>query len=325
MESGNVRQNPSQSSGSLSLVHSPTAGPRKLLITPLTIVKTLYRFVPEPTGLSITEFTAERGRKIFALSFPSPFRQTGQRNEDRKEPKQRGYQTIPALGGTTHLDLLALDTLPLQPDRANNSQTSQCHTDIPRLNQCAIVRHQNAVQKLRRDRLLDRRGTQPQDHGRIEPLSFLQQTSQEAVREHILADGHEEGSAKGLGKHDERSSHGYVGDWQHSLDGDEGLLHREPDAEAIQDLIADPFGRAGVDGEGGKKAGADRHENGRGVEEGDVVAQSGNASTTEDGEEDESQHEREAHNAGFGGGGAFDRLEPDGEVVAVTMALAHAE
>jgi hypothetical protein len=206
-----------------------------------------------------------------------------------KENGQRKHTT--SSSRTAHLDLLPFDTLPLQAQRPNQRQARHRHTHIPRLRQGLVVRDQHSRQELRRNRALQRRGTQPQHHRRIEPPGFLDQAGHETVGEDVLRDRDEQRASEGLREHDERGADGDVFDGQHALHGDEGLLHCDPDTESIEDLVADPFRRGSVDGESGEEPGTDGHEDRGGDEEGHVVADCCYAGAAQDGEEDEGEHE----------------------------------
>lgn len=80
---------------------------------------------------------------------------------------------------------------------------------------------------------------------------------QQAVVENVLANGDEERAAEGLEEHAHRCAGGHVLEREDGLDRDQGLLHAEADAEAVDDLVADPHAVAGADLEGGQEAGAD--------------------------------------------------------------------
>ncbi|KAL9119799.1 MAG: hypothetical protein Q9187_003647 [Circinaria calcarea] len=206
------------------------------------------------------------------------------------------------------------DTLPLQTRRPNPSQASHRHTHIPRLGQRANIRDQHTGQILGRDGGPQRRGTCPRNRRAIKPSRLLQQARQQAVLRHILGNTDEQHAAERLHEHDQRGADGQVRERKNSLHRDQRLLHREANTEAVEDLVADPFRRGGVDCESGQEPRADGLEDGAHDEKGCVVTDCCYAGTTKNGHQDQSEDEGKTHDSGGGGGDGLDGLEPDGEV-----------
>ena len=143
----------------------------------------------------------------------------------------------------------------------------------------------------------------------------MPQSFDEFVGEDILADGDEERAAELLHEHDEGDTRGSVPAGEDGLRGEGGLLHAEAEAEAEEDLVADPFGVHGVRPESGDEAGADGHDGAAGEHEGDIVADTLDEEAGGDAGTDEAKYHGELVDAGFFGADVFDGLEPDGEVV----------
>jgi len=93
------------------------------------------------------------------------------------------------------------------------------------------------------------------------------------------------------------------------------LLHSEPEAEAVYDLVPDPVLVVCRDLEGSEETGADRHNGGAEQELRDVVACSLGENTCYYGCDDERHDEWEGVDAGMDGGYAFDGLEPDRDII----------
>lgn len=98
------------------------------------------------------------------------------------------------------------------------------------------------------------------------------QAGDERAREEVLADGEEDGAAELLGEEDERDAEGHVGARQRVLGREVGGSEAAADAQAEEDLVADPLGVGGGWGEGREEAGAGGAEDGADEHGGDVVA-----------------------------------------------------
>lgn len=90
----------------------------------------------------------------------------------------------------------------------------------------------------------------------------MAQAGSQVVVEEGLADGDEKRAAEGAGEEHERDAGGDVCFGEDGLRGETALLHAGAEAEAEDDLVADPFGGGGIGSEGGDQAGSDRDEDG---------------------------------------------------------------
>ena len=152
------------------------------------------------------------------------------------------------------------------------------------------------------------RGARIDHHACVQAWHFCRkQSCNQATREHVLADRDKHGPAKLLAKEHQRYAGGNVDLVEASLRRHGALLHAEADAEADEDLVADPLGVAGVSVEGREEAGGDGYDDSGGKHKGDVVAEALGAATGEDGADDEGEDEGDGHDAGFYGGDTLER------------------
>jgi hypothetical protein len=78
----------------------------------------------------------------------------------------------------------------------------------------------------------------------------------QAVGEEGLRHRDEDGAAELLEKRDARRGYGDVGEREHGLYYEDAALETDARAETAEDLVADPFGAVGVEGEGRYEGGA---------------------------------------------------------------------
>ena len=236
--------------------------------------------------------------------------------------KKKKLQLSCRHGSTCSLHLLlylwVLHALPLQEPRRDDGDgcTCQCHPEAVgearhvRL-QCAIELVQHAH---RGQRVSDLRRADGEQDIWIQTGHEFADAADESVLEDGLGDGDEERAAEGLEEHDAGRADGDVIERETGLDGEERDLEHESDAGAGEDLVPEPLGERGGGGEGGEEPGADGEEDGAGEGKGDVLADDGDETARDHGEQDAGEEEREDVDAGFDGGCAFDGLEVEREV-----------
>lgn len=203
-----------------------------------------------------------------------------------------------------------------------------------------IVRRQDSGQLSRGRDFADMRGAGGDDERGVDADRVSGDFGDERVGEDVLGDGDGDGAAEGVEEdgdrvcgtcqsaerwHAERSSEGrdrcglrtsgrHVLRAEHDLHGDERDLYPRPGADARDDLVADPLGRAGIDLQRFEQAGADRENGCAEPHEGRVPAEGGDEAADDDGGDGDADEVGNGADAGSFGGGAFDGLEVEGEV-----------
>ena len=160
----------------------------------------------------------------------------------------------------------------------------------------------------------DLRRAAVQEHLRVELGRVLLDAREQAVLEEGLGDGDEEGAAEGLEEGDAGRGDGDVDQRQHGLHRDDAALEADADAQAGEDLVAEPLRQRGGEGEGGDQAGADAEEDHAEEHDGRVVADGRDEAAGDDGGDDGGDEEREQLDACMRRRGALDGLEVDGQV-----------
>ena len=171
---------------------------------------------------------------------------------------------------------------------------------------CGMVRGGDEVEELGGARALDQPGTDARDAS--EAVGQL-------IVEHVLADRGEDGAEELLTEEHERHANGHVLARQHRLRGHVGCLRARAEAEAVQNLEANPLALQGVDLEGGEQAGADRCEADAEDHEGRVIADAGDQLAGDDGRHDNGHHHGKKVDAAIDGRDAVNGLEPDRKVI----------
>lgn len=220
----------------------------------------------------------------------------------------RGYLLLPLVH--------PLDGFPLHPDGAENGEASHDECDLKDFDQCGIIRHKNLRHESGWDDTAQLGSARSDDAARVEtgdPKS--QKIRDEVVGEDVLTNGDEERASEQLDEHDRGGSDGDVIESENGLSGDSGLLEAEASAQTEDDLIPNPYPRGTVDPEACDEAGADGHEDGRGVDEWHIVPKSGCEGASENNSDHLSKDERKVVNAGIGGADILNGLKPERKVV----------
>lgn len=79
----------------------------------------------------------------------------------------------------------------------------------------------------------------------------MSQILRKLIRENILTGRQEKGTSDCLKKDDNRGTNWDLGDIEDCLNGDEGLLYTETDADTCETLITNPSGEVSIWFEGG--------------------------------------------------------------------------
>ena len=209
-----------------------------------------------------------------------------------------------------------LDTPDLHPHSPNPRAARQRQPYLKAPHQRVVILAQHFFQELRvaAEKSAQIGGAGAHDFGRVD-AGDLGELLREDVVEDVVRDGDKDGAAEAVREKDQGGAGGHILAGKDGLDSDIGLLHAEAEGEAEEDLCSDPLGVAGGRGEGGDEARGDGEHDGGGVHPGGVEAEFAGKGAGEDGGDDQRQDEGQGHDAGADGGGAFDGLEPDGEVV----------
>ena len=141
----------------------------------------------------------------------------------------------------SHPRLDALERPPLDKRGTKHHETRHRDGNIESLCQRSIIREFNPGQQLRRDICSKTGGAGVHDDVRINAWCLLGDLGDEAVVEDVLRDGDKQRAAEGLHEHHHGGTRRDVLEWEDCLDRDQGLLHAEPDAKAVEDLIANPL------------------------------------------------------------------------------------
>ena len=94
----------------------------------------------------------------------------------------------------------------------------------------------------------------------------------EFLGEDVLADGNKDGATELLGEEHQGKTEGNILTGKDGLRGQLGRLHPWADAEAVDDLVADPGCGGGRGGEGCEEAGTDGDEDRSDKHGGNVIA-----------------------------------------------------
>ena len=135
------------------------------------------------------------------------------------------------------------------------------------------------------------------------------------IREDVFRHGNKHGPAEELRAEGDGDTGRDVAERQHGLRGDIRLLKSEAETDAVEDLVADPFGFRDADVEGIEEADADGHEEDGQINEGHVGAYFPGEAAGQGDRGDLGEDEGEHVDGGGDGGVAVRGLEPDGEVV----------
>ena len=171
------------------------------------------------------------------------------------------------------LDLLALDALPLDADGAKDCQHGGGDGDVECPREGLVVHDQHLCYIVCGDDCADQRGAGVENLVGVEVGHGLQEALEQLVGLDVLGDGDHDGAAEGLAEDDDGGAGGHVGLLQDCLHGDQGQLHAAADADAIDDLVADPGGVVGADLEGRHETGANAHHDAGEDQPGHVVAE----------------------------------------------------
>ena len=178
-------------------------------------------------------------------------------------------------------------SLPRDPNRPEDTQTTQDKAQLKSFYNGIIVDHQNVMQSC-----WVHDGPQSSRTGmnnilRIQARDLQSYHPANQVRsEEILRHSHEQRTAQNLDEQDHRRANGHILKLQDCLGGDTALLETEADAEAVEEGEAHPLGLWGVDREEIAEAGADAHDDAASYKEGGVLAGFGDGGAGEDDRDD---------------------------------------
>lgn len=200
--------------------------------------------------------------------------------------------------------------------RANQRETSQTQSDVESRDDGIVVSHQQAGQLAGRHDAPQVCGAGVDDslRGDIGEVQF-QQVADELIVQYVLGDGDEHAATQRLSKKHERHACGCVSARKYRLSSHVALLHATAKTEAKQDLIADPFGVARGDGEGGDQTEANGGDNRGDYHERCVVPDSADQHSRSYDGNDKGEDQGNASDSGLNCIDAFDGLEPDWNVV----------
>ena len=125
---------------------------------------------------------------------------------------------------STHLDLLALHTLPLNSGRANNCRSSHDSRNEEGVSKSVVVCQCDTRKHVLFDRVLNARCSDVENDRRIHAWCILCEALGELVGEDVLTNGNEKSATKCLDKNDDTSSDGHFGNIKNGLDGNKRLL-----------------------------------------------------------------------------------------------------
>lgn len=175
---------------------------------------------------------------------------------------------------------------PLHHRRPEHRHRARHNRNDKHLDQRIIIRLQRATPVRRGDHALKRRRAGARDARRVD-AGDAREIRRQAIVEHGLGDGDEDGAAEILAEQHQGHAHGDVAAGEDDLGGEGGLLEAEADAEAEQDLRADPERVRGGRGEELEEGGAGGGEGRREQHEGRVVAELADDDARGDGGDDE--------------------------------------
>lgn len=218
-----------------------------------------------------------------------------------------------------HIVPLLLETNPAQPQRRKEGRRRTGDDDVVRVPQPGEVRaehgggvllHAHAAQDLA-DLVRARVDEDLRVHAGGVPPHALDQ----AVLEDGLRDGDEDGPAEGLEELHARRGDRDVLLREHVLDDQDAQLEAHADAEAREDLVAEPHAGRRVQAEGRDHTGPRCEEHHAGQHDGVVVADDGDERTAQDGRQHRGEEQGQQLDAGLDRAVALDTLEVQGQVV----------
>ncbi|GJC89739.1 hypothetical protein ColLi_12577 [Colletotrichum liriopes] len=237
--------------------------------------------------------------------------------EERTDPKgkKRGWDAPPddTHNGNGAALALLLDTLPLETQAGDESSTRASKRDVEGVPQAVHVGLQHDRDQVRAAHLgqdaadLVRPGVD--EDGGVDVGGVLGDPVDEPRLEQRLGNGDHDGAAEGLEELHAGRGNGDVLLGQDGLDDKHADLEPRADAEAGEDLVAEPLAHGRGNVKGRDHAGADGEQDHGGEDDGVVVADGGDQRAAGDGGDDGGQEEGQDLDAGLDGADTLDGLE----------------
>ena len=212
------------------------------------------------------------------------------------------------------LDLFLLHTLPLKRHCTQDPKTTRHQRNHENRPQRFIVIYEGLRPLIRRKLIDQGRNAARRDHIWTEARR-AGQTVQQLCCDHVLSDSEEDGRAEQADEQIQREAHGDILFRQRGHHCEIWHLERPAEAEAVDDLVADPFRFGCVDLQCREQTGADGHEAGSCDGPLRVVADLRGREPTGELSNHRRDYNGQSPDAGFDGGHLCNSLEPDWEVV----------
>lgn len=182
-----------------------------------------------------------------------------------------------------------LNGLPFQAAASDESTCSTSNRDVEGVSQALHICLKNSVEGIHAAHplkdILDFGGSAIDEDGRVDADIVALELIDEAVLEKSLGNCDEDGATQGLEELDTGSADRDPFLRENSLNDQDTNLETGTNTETSDDLISKPLPERRVNIEGGEHAGADSVENHAGDDDGTIVADGGNNTTSDNGAE----------------------------------------
>ena len=170
---------------------------------------------------------------------------------------------------------LLLDRFPLYGQNAEESEACHCHGNIPSFRQRLVVCDLDCAEETRGNVVLQISCPDVDHYVGIDSRSIRDNTLYKLVGEDVLCHGNEDRTAHKLEEHHHCGCNWDITSRHDCLGRHQGLLHAEPDPEAVHDFVAYPLRMCRRGFPSRKKSGANRLEDCRQIKEGNIISTDG--------------------------------------------------